>query len=348
MISEGAKIHAIKPALEDRGGILLTYSQQLGYIVNALIKGRQIIRRNGIDIIHANTYTPVIPAVVLGKTFNIPVISTIHHVVLGQWKLWSSQQGVRGSTSFIGPIYEKIILRLPVERVHVVSHTTEEELMRFNPKAKVTTINNGIDVEDNSSTEFEYQEFILYIGRLAITKNLGVVILAFRDVVQTFPDARLIIVGDGGMRKEWEHLVNENKLERNIVFMGHVSQEIKQGLLSSCAALVLPSILEGFGRVIIEAFSMNKPVLVSNIKALTEVVDNGVDGFLISPNDVANWTEKINFLLSNREVCRVMGANGRNKVKDKFNLTLISDKIEELYKEITSHKKNTSRRLAKY
>jgi glycosyltransferase involved in cell wall biosynthesis len=118
--------------------------------------------------------------------------------------------------------------------------------------------------------------------------------------------------------------------------MGQVSAETKHALLRSCRALVLPSILEGFGRVIIEAFAMYKPVIVSKIKALSEVVDDGVEGFLVSPNDIGMWSNRIKYLLSNRDVCRTLGINGRNKVKDKFNQSVLSDRLEELYKNVVS------------
>jgi glycosyltransferase involved in cell wall biosynthesis len=318
----------------------MSYKHQLGYIVNAFRKGLQVAKKADIDIIHANTYTPVIPGVILGKVLGIPIVATIHHIALGQWKLWSSQEGVHGSTSFIGPIYEKLILKLPVDMVHVVSNSTKEDLIRINPKAKVTMIYNGLDFgEGIKSNDIEYQDYILYIGRLAVTKNLTIVILGFRTVVQKFPNAKLIIVGEGGMRSELERLVKENGLERHVVFKGHVSPEIKQNLLSSCAALILPSTLEGFGRVIIEAFDMCKPVLVSNIPALAEIVDDGLDGFLISPDDVETWGEKIKFVLSNKEMCKTMGANGRKKAEDRFDLTSISNEIEYLYKDVISSRR---------
>jgi glycosyltransferase involved in cell wall biosynthesis len=96
----------------------------------------------------------------------------------------------------------------------------------------------------------------------------------------------------------------------------------------------LPSLLEGFGRVIIESFAMCKPVLVSNIRAIAEIVDDGIDGFLISPTDVEMWAEKIIFLLSDKEECKAMGTNGRKKVEERFNISLISDKVEQLYRDI--------------
>jgi glycosyltransferase involved in cell wall biosynthesis len=335
---EGANIYKVKPAIEDKGGVLLSYSQQFGYIFNAFRKGLQILRRGKIDIIHANTYTPVIPAFLLGKMYRIPVISTVHHVALGHWKLWASQAAVRGSTSFIGPLYEKFILKLPVDAVHVVSCSTKIDLLKVNPNAKTNVIYNGIDLGESIDTNKENgvndQRFILYIGRLVVTKNLEVVILAFERVARTFPDAKLIIVGDGPMRTPWEDLTKKIGLSENIIFMGHISTGIKNELLRSCTALVLPSKLEGFGRVIIEAFGTSKPVLVADTKVESEIVDDGIDGFLIPPDDVEGWASKIEYLFSNKERCLAMGRNGRDKVEKKFDLNLISNKLEEFYKQL--------------
>ena len=338
---KGIKIYPVKPAIEDRAGVVLTYAQQIGYIKSALKAGFKTMRSEKFDIIHANTYSPIIPAYVLGKIFKIPIISTIHHVTLGHWKLWSSQESVQRSASLVGPFYEKFILKIPASAVHVVSNTTKEDLLLINPKAKVHMIYNGLDYGEypRTDTSYDYQKFLVFVGRLVITKNLGVVIRAFQVVIRTIPDAKLVIVGDGPMRKEWENYAREMNLANSIIFMGHVKSETKEELLRTCAALVLPSLMEGFGRVIIEAFAMCKPVIASNIKALTEVISNDRDGFLISPDDVEAWATKMCYLLSNAQVCKVMGTNGRTKAERKFNLELISGEIEQLYSDIIQQQK---------
>ena len=95
------------------------------------------------------------------------------------------------------------------------------------------------------------------------------------------------------------------------------------------SSLVLPSVLEGFGRVILEAFAMYKPVLASNIKSISEVIDDSINGFLISPYDVEMWAEKIKFMLSNHKESIAMGINGRRKVEQYFDLEYITDRMEE-------------------
>ena len=202
LLKSGIKVHVVQPTITDKPGIVPSYSQQLGYIVNATKEGYHVIRKNKIELIHANTYSPVIVGYILGQLFRIPVVSTVHHVTLGHWKLWSSQNIVRSSTSFIGPLFEKLVLKIPVDMVHVVSNATKHDLLTINRKSRISTVYNGIELvaHDKVSTIPEYQDIFLFIGRLVITKNLSVIILAFKEVVQAIPSAKLIIVGEGPMR----------------------------------------------------------------------------------------------------------------------------------------------------
>jgi glycosyltransferase involved in cell wall biosynthesis len=91
--SLGVNIYTVKPEIGGSGPSLFTYKQHLGYMMNAMKVGYQLIKQNHVDIIHANTYTPILPAILLGKILKVPVVSTVHHVSLKHWKLWSSQQG---------------------------------------------------------------------------------------------------------------------------------------------------------------------------------------------------------------------------------------------------------------
>lgn len=333
--SLGVNIYTVKPEIGGSGPSLFTYKQHLGYMMNAMKVGYQLIKQNHVDIIHANTYTPILPAILLGKILKVPVVSTVHHVSLKHWKLWSSQRETPFGTSFIGPIYERFILSLPTTKFHAVSCTSKEDLLAVAPKANVTTIHNGIDIAEFEylANRRRYDQFVLYIGRMVSTKNLGIVIRSFAEVTKSIPEARLVLVGDGPMRKEWEELAGTIGLGSSIVFKGHIDEIEKKELLRTCGSLVLPSVLEGFGRVIIEAFAMYKPVLASDIKSISEVIDDNINGFLISPYDVEMWAEKIKFMLSNHKESMVMGINGRRKVEQYFDLEHITDRMEELYTE---------------
>ncbi len=339
----GAIIHYVKPEEENDGktsssrNIFGAFKFHIGYTINALRVANTLYRQGEIDIIHANMYTPVIPASIFGKIRRVPVVMTLHNLM--NWKQWSSQEGVLRSTSFLGPVYEKLILRLPVSVVHVESRKVRDQLRLINPNAKAVVIYNGIEIEDDLDllSKLRYDKFVLYISRLVEGKNLQTVILAFKKVAQLMPDARLIVAGDGPLRQEWQELVNSNNLQNNILFLGHISdRKNKYELLATASAVVFPSISEGFGMVSIEAFQMSKPLLISNLRPSDEIVDDNVDGYLLPPHDPDIWAEKILFLLNNPEICKDMGSKGRLKVLETFNMAAVSNNMERLYERLIS------------
>jgi glycosyltransferase involved in cell wall biosynthesis len=345
----GAKIHTVRPALEYKPGKFLSMTHHMMYVVNALIKGSSVIRDYKIDVIHANTFSPAVPASILGKIYNVPVIVTVHDVYTAYssnyWKWWSSQDNVSHTSSLIAPIYEKTILRLPVTKVHVISNATREDVLMFNRKASIVTIYNGVDLESysNPNHEIEYQKFVLYIGRLIVTKNLQVVISAFKDVIRRIPDAQLVIVGEGPMRNNWEKEVRDNNLSDNVQFRGFVTEEDKKDLLRKCSALVFPSLVEGFGLVVLEAFAMSKPVLAANVEPFDEIIEEGADGFLLPANDPYSWSEKITSLLLDKSACKKMGQYAKLKVQTKYDERIVHRKMEQLYTEVSMKQRNNSK-----
>ena len=338
-------MHRIKPILENKGGEVPSITQNMMYIINAILKGSQIIRQQKIDIIHANQLSPVIAGSILAKFHKIPIIITIHDVVTTSssysWKNWAAQKNVSRASSIIGPFFEKITVSVPVDIIHTVSNASKEDLVKFNTKASIIrVIPPGIDLRyyDNLGVKKEYQSYVLFIGRLVYYKNLEILISSFKEITKRLPDAKLVAVGDGPMRDKWERMVSELHLDKNIEFTGFVSHEKKVELLSKCSALLFPSSVEGFGLVLLEAFAMSKPVLVADVKPFDEIVDEGIDGFMLPAHNADKWSEKIIFLLLNKRICEIMGSKGRLKVENKFNIKNVADKVESLYTNMWSKK----------
>jgi glycosyltransferase involved in cell wall biosynthesis len=211
-------------------------------------------------------------------------------------------------------------------------------LIRFGTRTRIITIANGIPLQTRSEQDSFYkgeiQSAFLFIGRLVKYKNLNVLIDALPQVVKAVPSARLVIAGDGPMRSEWEGKVCSLGLKEKIKFLGYVSESAKQRLLSNCSALVLPSIIEGFGLVILEAFASGRPVLVSNIESCREIVEDGVDGFLLHPQRKDEWSRKMIQLLTDTSLSAALGSRGRAKAEQRFDLCKVTTDHEELYVEL--------------
>lgn len=342
----GVNVNRIKPIVDHKGGLPRSIIQNIRYIINAVLKGSDIIRKKKIDIIHSNAFSPIIVGSILAKVHNIPVAATIHDVFTidspDQWKKWATQNDGSRITSIVGPLLEKITVKMPTDIILTPSEASKQKIVKFNIKSsKLTVVPNGIDVTDYDALGFEkdYQNYVVFIGRLVFYKNLDIIISSFKEVIQKLPQAKLVVIGSGPMRCRWEKMVSELGLNQSIIFTGYVPHKRKVELLSKCSALLLPSVYEGFGLVLLEAFAMSKPVLVANVKPYDEIVDEGIDAFMLPAHNPHKWSDKILFMLLNKTICRNMGNKGRLKVENKFSIQTVVDQIESLYFDVVKRKK---------
>jgi glycosyltransferase involved in cell wall biosynthesis len=327
-------IHRVKPVVH---GFPTSMGQNIMFILNSIIKGSQLIRKHNIDIIHVNNFAPVVAGWILSKLFSIPIVSTIH-VVFGVsypnfWKKWSSQGNISSLKSIVGPIFENLTLRIPVNVIHSVSNTTKKDILKVNNKAKVAVISNGIDLDfyDKFTSQIAYHNYVVFIGRLVFNKNLNTIISSFVEIKKRIPDAKLHVIGFGPMLDEWKRMVADLGLVGNVYFSEYIGHEKKINLLSKSSALLLPSVTEGMPLVALEAFALRKAVLLSDIEPHHDLVDQGSNGFLIPAFDVNQWANKIIFLLSNRKVCEELGKKGRERAEKNFAMGKVLNEIESLY-----------------
>lgn len=343
-------LHRIDPEVNPVHGLFPAITDQVSYAIGMIAEGRKIIRNDKIDIIHANTLNPAVAGAVLGIFHRIPVVSTVHHIhsVQSNSRVYKMLQMQNASPVNVAlgritrTIYEKIIIKLPVEYIHSVSNTTCHDLRRFGYKGKIRVIPNGLHLgRFDNGCSIDYKPYLLFIGRLVDYKNLDVVIEAFAETTKVLPRARLVIVGDGPMRQRWTEKAAALGIRTSVHFRGYVSEEEKVKLLSKCSGLVFPSLVEGFGMVVLEAFALSKPVLASDIDSLHELVEDGIDGFLIEPSSVQGWTDKMSGILNSPSTSRAMGCRGRIRVERYYSMDRVGGMLESLYQNIISKNRTT-------
>jgi len=348
--SQDFVIHRIDPEVNLVHGSFPSIADQLSYVFEMIRVGRKIIGKNRIDIIHANTLNPAVAGALLGHAYKIPVINTVHHIhsvqsngnnLYKRLQMQNSNAVMAALGNFTRTIYEKIIVKLPADRIHSVSTTTLNDLRRFGYKGKIEVIPNGVDLEkfDEAFHSVEYQPFLLFIGRHVHYKNLGVVIEGFAATAKVLPNARLVIAGDGPMREIWKKWAIDLGVSDRIEFKRYVSEEEKIELLRGCSALVFPSLVEGFGMVVLEAFAIKKPVLVSNIESLTELVQDGINGFVVSPASAEDWARAMTTILADPSLSRAMGIRGRKQVENYYSIDRVSGMMELLYQDVYTKNK---------
>ncbi|MFA6908597.1 MAG: glycosyltransferase family 4 protein [Patescibacteria group bacterium] len=160
-------------------------------------------------------------------------------------------------------------------------------------------------------------------------------------LIETVPllreEAYLLVIGDGDMRHTYEKLAKRLGLLQRIIFVGGVMNSKIARYLDACDLLVLPSDNESFGMVIIEAFAVKKPVVVSNLPALASVVHDGVDGLLFEQGNKSQLSEKINSLISNKAYAQKMGKAGYEKVRTQYTWNLIAEQLENIYASVINN-----------
>ncbi len=147
---------------------------------------------------------------------------------------------------------------------------------------KVFCIYNGIDLASISKSSGEYEpKTIISASRLVPWKGFSVLI----KIMKSLPDWKLLIAGDGPGRKELEEIITHHSVNTRVFLLGSMNREELIKKIQKSEVFVLNTSFESFSFQIVEAMACGTPVITTNIGNLTEIIDNGKSGILVTPND---------------------------------------------------------------
>ncbi|MBC7101549.1 glycosyltransferase family 4 protein [Methanothermobacter tenebrarum] len=321
---KGLKVHHIGPVITDPPKrSLLNF---LHFILAAIFW----ILSHDYDIIDAQTYAPLLPAFIASRIKRTPMIATIHDV-----SSTFSDQWIQSSK--VAKLAEKILLKLPYDKIVTVSNMTREALVRdygINPR-RVKVIYNGVDLPlIDSIKASKIPRSLIFVGRLAPHKHVDHLLKIVKELKKEIPTIRLKIIGDGVEKNRLKRLVKDYKIEDRVSFYMNLKYSDVIYHMKRSSLLVLPSTREGFGMVLAEANACYRPVIAYKSGGVIEVVEDGENGFLVEPLDIGSLKEKIRILLFDEELQRNLGENGRKKVEKMFVWDKIVDKLLKVYKDM--------------
>lgn len=297
----------------------------VGFVAGAVRRIRDIRP----DIIHAHgLLSPATAAVLAGRSLGTPVVAKVllggENGEVGRLHAWR-----RG-----GPI-RMWALRATIDRFVVISQEIDEELRDAGvPGERRVLIPNGVDTsrfhptsgEDRRTGRerlgFGADPIVLFVGRLHPQKGVAVLLEAWAGVRCSYPTAKLLIVGDGGLRTAFEESVPEG-----VDFVGQVPDVVPY--LASADVFVLPSMAEGLSNALLEAMACGLAVVATDVGATADAL--GDAGRIVDPGDAIALERELSDLLADADLRARLGARARERAGRGYGLSDTADRLVALY-----------------
>lgn len=297
----------------------------------------EVIETEKLDLLHVHYAVPHAVSAALGKDMvnsKIGVITTLHGTdvtILGH------DPGLRNT------------VRYGIDKSTITTAVSEslrlETLELIEPKKDIVTIYNFIDENkyipvDPGTLKSDFgikldEKVIIHISNFREVKRIPDIIESFRGVLKEI-DAKLLLVGDGPEKVEMEALVIELGIQDQVIFTG--KRDDLPELLAISDIMFHLSEKEAFGLVLLEALACGLPSVATDVGGIPEVIEDGVNGFLVSLGDTDAATQKALLLLKDDRIYATFSENGMATAANKFHSSTIVDQYEKLYYEVAGNK----------
>ncbi|MCG3118941.1 MAG: N-acetyl-alpha-D-glucosaminyl L-malate synthase [bacterium] len=168
-----------------------------------------------------------------------------------------------------------------------------------------------------------------FVGQLDERKGIRVLLAAWRQIKQEFPQTRLVLVGQGPLREMIEREIKEHGWENAVLLAGFVDDVV--AVMQAIDILLLPSLWEGFGIVLIEAMAAGKPAISTDTSSMPEIIVEGRTGYLVPPADAAALAHRTLALLQNSALREQLGCAARERVAAMFTQERMIEQLEKLF-----------------
>lgn len=206
----------------------------------------------------------------------------------------------------------------------------------------VSIINNGIDPDSfvntalsNARQEFGISEntfLVGTVGRLQSIKNQKILLEAIAVLSKNNENIYVLVVGDGPLRYELESLSVSLEIQKKVCFAG--SRNDVARLLAEMDVFVLPSLAEGSPISLIEAMSVRLPVVATAVGAIPNIIQNGINGYLIPPADLPALVNRLDYISENRELSKEVGERAYETVQKEYSMDKMKLSYYEIYKKL--------------
>lgn len=269
-----------------------------------------------VDLIHCHDWMTAVAGIKLRSLIGKPLVYNIH---LPQ--------------AFVGyRILEKLGL-VKADLVLVNSRAIEQELNAAElPLPRVEVVPNGVDLETfQPAADWPVDDgYVLFVGRLVAQKGVTFLLEAMSVVLQRCPDTRLVIVGDGELDLFLKRIARYLGIPHRVTFLDWTTGPDLVALYQRARFVVVPSYYEPFGIVALEAMACGRPVIASRTGGLAEIVNDGVNGFLVEVGNHLQLAQRMVHLIQDHDLRQAMGQAARWRAAE-FSWDRVADQTLALY-----------------
>lgn len=312
--------------------------EEFEIIIDWVKKNESKLKADVIHVIGIRRPLPLV-ALLLARLWRIPVVCTI-----AGGDIPDKNDAYTASVWKEGVDFIPDVLR-QADCVNCVSRALSKDLKELMPDLEgVETLYAGIDsaVINSIAPEKLKEQYIFSLRRLDPSKGIDILIRAFNQIKDKFPDLHLVIAGEGPEEHNLKQLVDSFALGGRITFIGSVEMERGIALLKSAELTVVPSISEGGGLVNIEAQAAGCPVIASRVGGIPEYIKEGESGLFFESGNYMELADKISTLLLDKKLRKKL-VGGGYKHSQQFDWGVLAPQYVNLYQEvIKSYNQNKS------
>ena len=307
---------------------------------------RRFVREHNADLIHMSLFgseiTPFLGAL-LGRT---PLLATVNttmdpYVVGRASRSRKTQWTLRAARCV-----QSLLARLTSTHFVALSESVAKSTKTFlrASDSNVTVVNIGLDMAECSPVVSggrplreqlgigDRAPVLINVARLSHAKDQEQAILAMPKVAARYPEALLLVVGDGPLRQHLESMAERVGMERHVMFLGRRNDVLE--LLQMSDVFVFTSRYEGQPHAVIEAMAAGRPVVSYDIPATAELVEHGRSGFLVAERDPGSFANAVIEVLDDPEMAHRMGQRGREVVLARFDIAKNTRRLEDVYSRV--------------
>jgi glycosyltransferase involved in cell wall biosynthesis len=209
---------------------------------------------------------------------------------------------------------------IPARKVAMVPNGIDPAAVNLKPDRQALFSAMGID---------DRQPLVMQVGRLSAQKNPHDFIEGAILVLRQVPQVQFALIGEGPLEQEVLEQVRSLGLENSVHLLGW--QPEASCLMAAANVVTLTSLWEGMPYSLLEAMAQCKPVVATSVNGCAEIVEDGVTGYLVAPQDPTAWAERVISLLRNPVLADKLGQAGRQRLQEKFSVHRMIHQLDGLY-----------------